>query len=69
MKKHCQYFKVNRSVTHSKALTGNRNPLKPIISEKAYCTHPESIHRIDAISAPAVCDGNVENCDIPMEKR
>jgi hypothetical protein len=36
--------------------------------EKAYCTHPDSLH-LPGTPVGTLCGGNVSKCDIPREKR
>jgi hypothetical protein len=63
----CPFYKEARRETHSRTIQGGRNPRKPTITTKKYCSHPESKHRLETLSGDVQCDGDLERCSISPE--
>ncbi len=63
----CPYFKILRVASYGyEAAQG----AEPTIKEQGYCKHPESRHRFNKkSSSPAVCDGDLKQCDIAYSER
>lgn len=70
MKDRCPYYYFKRTVSRSRVITGDRQPRKPDLEEKACCTHRATLHHPDTIGTPpATCDGDVTRCDVPEAER
>lgn len=69
MSNNCQFYFIKRQELHSETITKNRNPSKPSISNKAFCTHKESVHKQETSCPAAICGGDTIFCDLPEPHR
>lgn len=68
MVKKCEYFFEKTKTLSSKTQRSNRNPPKLSIRTYKYCSHRNSKHK-DGTFSHAICEGDLEKCDIPENER
>lgn len=65
----CEFYYLLHETRTNQALPQSRQPVRPEIDTKAYCTHPESLHPLGTMCDPALCNGDIAKCDIPPWKK
>ncbi len=68
MAEKCEYFFEETKKISSKTLRSKRSPLKPTVHTYKYCDHINSKHKKGTINQ-AICEGDLEKCDIPENER
>ena len=68
MNKVCRHHIVKPFTGMNGILRGPREGIEFSSEEKAYCTHPNSLHLPGSLVSTD-CGGDVTKCEIPQEKK